>query len=107
MIIALFRTHLRLIYVLQKCDSALQRSLVQFPVEVVESSEEVSIHLDPLQSNTMSNSHLAIVSGHFSQHFYEQELNVLVVISSANAHKRLHPLLFQPQLIMKDAFHTA
>lgn len=55
----------------------------------------------------MSKSHLAVVSGHFSEHFYEQELNMLTVIGSANAHKRFHPLLFQPQLIVKDAFHTA
>ena len=107
MIIALFRTHLRLIYVLEESDSALQRSFVQFPVEVVESPEEESIHFDPLRSNAMSKSHLAVVSGHFSEHFYEQELNMLTVIGSANAHKRFHPLLFQPQLIVKDAFHTA
>ena len=107
MIIALFRTHLRLIYVLEESDSALQRSFVQFPVEVVESPEEVSIHFDPLRSNAMSKSHLAVVSGHFPEHFYEQELNMLVVIGSTNVHKRFHPLLFQPQLIVKDAFPTA
>ena len=107
MIITLIRTHLRFTYVFQKSDSALQRSLEQFPVEVVESSEEVSIHFDPLQSNAMSKSHLAVVSGHFPEHFYEQELNMLVVIGSTNVHKHAHSLLFQPQLIMKDAFHAA